>query len=155
MSSDPGSTILVVGGVASLADSLIWYERLPLFGLRIGVTRASKRASALSATLADLGAEVVEISVVNPREEHAAALVREILANGLDLICYTSSTAVHHLTRSHGHSSGPVRAIPAAVIGPATAHAAREARLEIVAALSTSTSRGLAKAIVQWSAAHR
>jgi uroporphyrinogen III methyltransferase/synthase len=141
----------VVGGVASLADSLNWYERLPLFGLRIGITRASKRVSALSAALADLGAEVVEIAVVSPQEEDAAALVREILADGLDLICCTSPSAVHYLARM----LGPAHATPVAVSGPTTAHAAREARLEIVPELSANSSPGLARAIVQWSAARR
>ena len=142
-------SILVVGGVASLADSLAWYERLPLFGLRIGVTRASRRASTLAAGLADLGAEVVEIPVVSPREEDAAALVREILADGLDLICYTSPSAVHYLAGM----LGPARAVPAAVAGQAAIRAAREAGLEIVPELSANSSRGLTRAIAQWNAA--
>ena len=144
-------SILVVGGVASLADSLAWYERLPLFGLRIGITRASKLASTLAADLADLGAEVVEISVVDPREEDAAALVREILADGLDLICYTSPSAVHYLAGM----LGPARAIPSAVAGQATVRAAGEAGLEVVPELSANSSRSLTKAIVEWSAATR
>ena len=142
-------SILVVGGVASLADSLAWYERLPLFGLRIGVTHTSRRASTLAAGLADLGAEVVEIPVVTQREEDAAALVREILADGLDLICYTSPSVVHYLAGM----LGPARATPVAVIGPATAQAAREAGLEIVPELSANSSRGLTRAIAQWNAA--
>ena len=142
-------SILVVGGVASLADSLAWYERLPLFGLRIGITRASKLASTLAADLADLGAEVVEISVVDPREEDAAALVREILADGLDLICYTSPSAVHYLTGM----LGPASAIPLAVAGQAAVRAAREAGLKVVPELSANSSRGLTRAIVEWSAA--
>ena len=144
-------SILVVGGVASLADSLAWYERLPLFGLRIGITRASKLASTLAADLADLGAEVVEISVVDPREEDAAALVREILADGLDLICYTSPSGVHYLAGM----LGPARAIPSAVAGQATVRAAGEAGLEVVPELSANSSRSLTKAIVEWSAATR
>ena len=142
-------SILVVGGVASLADSLAWYERLPLFGLRIGITSTSRRTSTLAAGLADLGAEVVEISVVSPRGEDAAALVREVLANGLDLICYTSPSAVHFLAGM----LAPARAVPVAVSGPATARAAREAGLEIVPELSANSSRGLTRAIVMWSAA--
>ena len=139
----------MVGGVASLADSLAWYERLPLFGLRIGITRTSRPASTLAASLADLGAEVVNISVVSPREEDAAALVREILADGLDLVCCTSPSAVHYLAGM----LGPARATPVAASGPATAQAAREAGLEIMPELSANSSRGLANAIVRWSAA--
>ena len=146
-------SILVVGGVASLADSLAWYERLPLFGLRIGIPRASRQASTLAAGLADLGAEVVEISLATQREGDAAALVQEILADGLDLICCTSPSAAPNLADAIGRSSDVARATPVAAIGSATAQAAREAGLEIVPELSANSSRGLTRAIVEWSAA--
>ena len=51
----PPATI-IVGEVVRLRDKLDWYERLPLFGKRIVVTRAKGQADALSAPLRALGA---------------------------------------------------------------------------------------------------
>jgi len=50
---------IVVGEVASL--DLGWFERRPLFGRRVVITRAREQASGLRARLVELGAEVVEL----------------------------------------------------------------------------------------------
>ncbi len=64
----------MVGGVASLADSLAWYERLPLFGLRIGITRTSRPASTLAAR--EAGLEIVPELSANSSRGLANAIVR-------------------------------------------------------------------------------
>ncbi len=56
--------IIVVGKVCSLADSFSWYEKLPLFGCRILVTRPKNRPSVMASKLRSMGAEVVEIPSV-------------------------------------------------------------------------------------------
>ncbi len=53
--------ILVVGQVAKLNETLSWFEKKPLFGKRILVTRASSENSALTLPLEEQGAEVIEI----------------------------------------------------------------------------------------------
>jgi len=53
--------ILVVGEVANLHESLAWFEKKPLFGKKILITRASAENSALSYPLENLGAEVLEV----------------------------------------------------------------------------------------------
>ena len=50
---------IVVGAVAGL--ELAWFERRPLFGRRVVVTRAREQASKLRARLEQLGAEVIEL----------------------------------------------------------------------------------------------
>lgn len=52
-------SVIVVGAVAAL--DLSWFERRPLFGRRIVVTRAREQASQLTERLEHLGAEVVEL----------------------------------------------------------------------------------------------
>ena len=145
-------SILVVGKVASLADSLAWYERLPLFGLRIGITRTPKQSSSLPIDLADLGAEVVEISISHKREENASAVAWNILGGGFDLLCYMSQSAVVYLRETPGYFPDFVHGIPAAASSPAIAQVAKEMGIEIVPELSAKSSRRLTMAIVKWAA---
>jgi uroporphyrinogen III methyltransferase/synthase len=62
--------IIVVGHVVSLRDELNWFEKRPLFGKRIVVTRAREQASGFLSELTRLGAECLEfptIEVVPPK----------------------------------------------------------------------------------------
>ena len=52
----PPATI-IIGEVVGLRDKLNWFERLPLFGSEIVVTRAPEQAGELSAKLRALGAD--------------------------------------------------------------------------------------------------
>ena len=52
--------IIVIGEVVRLRDTLQWFERRPLFGRRIVVTRAREQASGLVARLHELGAQCFE-----------------------------------------------------------------------------------------------
>lgn len=56
--------IIVVGKVCSLADEFAWYEKMPLFGKRIIVTRPKDRISKMSSKLREQGAEVLEIPAI-------------------------------------------------------------------------------------------
>jgi len=61
--------LIVVGEVVTLRDTLQWFEKRPLLGKRIVVTRARAQASDLVQTLSDLGADCMEcptIDVVAP-----------------------------------------------------------------------------------------
>lgn len=61
--------IIVVGRVCDYSSQFSWYERLPLFGHRIIVTRPKERSGQLSGRLRQLGAEVLELAaiVIEPR----------------------------------------------------------------------------------------
>src|SRR5258708_33661453 len=63
-------TTIIVGDVVRLGEKLAWYERLPLFGRQIVVTRALEQAAELAEPLAALGAEVIEMPTIEIR--HAA-----------------------------------------------------------------------------------
>lgn len=63
--------IIVVGEVVSLRDKLQWFERKPLFGKRILITRSRSQASVLSEKVEELGAEPWEsptIEIVEPED---------------------------------------------------------------------------------------
>ena len=58
------ATLVVIGDVVSLRAKLDWFEKLALFGERIVVTRAKSQAAELTFRLHQLGAEVIEIPVI-------------------------------------------------------------------------------------------
>ncbi len=56
--------IIVVGEVVNLRESLVWYEKKPLFGKRVLVTRSREQAGDLSAIIENLGGEPWEFPVI-------------------------------------------------------------------------------------------
>ncbi|MCH8311062.1 MAG: uroporphyrinogen-III synthase [Chloroflexi bacterium] len=56
--------IAVIGAVASLRDTLQWFENRPLFGKRVLITRTRAQASKLSRIMESLGAVVIEVPTI-------------------------------------------------------------------------------------------
>jgi uroporphyrinogen III methyltransferase/synthase len=56
--------VLVVGEVVRLREQLNWFERRPLFGKRILVTRTREQAGRFAELLEGQGAEVVEVPLI-------------------------------------------------------------------------------------------
>ncbi|MEJ7607026.1 MAG: uroporphyrinogen-III C-methyltransferase, partial [Bryobacteraceae bacterium] len=55
---------MIIGDVVNLREKLNWYEKLPLFGQEIIVTRARAQSHELVMQLRELGAGVVELPVI-------------------------------------------------------------------------------------------
>lgn len=130
--------VIVVGEVVALRKSgLDWYERRPLFGRRIVVTRARRQAGKLSRRLERLGAEVIEfptIEIQPPKNfEPLDEAVRELGA--FDWIVFTSVNGVEAFLNRLSHHGLDLRAIPPsakiAAIGPATARKLKETGLRV------------------------
>jgi uroporphyrinogen III methyltransferase/synthase len=133
--------ILVVGQCADLREHLKWAERMPLFGRRIVVTRASDKVSSFARELRALGAEVVEfptIETVAP-DSYATLDVQIARLDAIDWIIFTSATGVEAFIERLRHLGKDIRAIGRAriaAIGPATAAALKSYAL-IVDAIPT------------------
>ncbi|MGN0145201.1 MAG: uroporphyrinogen-III C-methyltransferase [Clostridium sp.] len=56
--------IIVVGKVVELNEDLSWYEKKPLFGTNICITRSQKQGAKLRDKLRDMGAEVTSMSAI-------------------------------------------------------------------------------------------
>ncbi|MFH0925384.1 MAG: uroporphyrinogen-III C-methyltransferase [bacterium] len=56
--------VIIVGEVVKLRDTLNWFERKPLFGKKIVVTRAREQASILSELLYEYGADAIEFPTI-------------------------------------------------------------------------------------------
>jgi len=126
-------SVIVVGRVA--ATDLGWFERRPLFGRRIVVTRTRAQASELSRGLLALGAEPVEvpvIEVVPPTDGGAALAVATERLAGYDWIVFTSSNGVER-TFAGVPDTRALGGARVAAIGPGTAAAL--ARYRVVADL--------------------
>ena len=66
--------ITVIGDVVALRNEIAWFDRLPLFGRRVVVTRASAQASGLRDALAALGADVLELPALRMEPLDSAPL---------------------------------------------------------------------------------
>ena len=127
--------VFVVGGVAALADSLAWYQALPLFGRRIVVTRARHQAADLAERLERLGAWVVEYPTISiDNVEIPQALLDDI--GGYDWLVLTSVNGVERFFAAYLGEDRDVRdlaGVRIAAIGPATAGAVNEFGLRVEA----------------------
>jgi len=130
--------ITVVGQVVALREAgLAWYERRPLFGRRVVVTRARAQAGELSVELERLGAEVLEFPTieVRPPEDLGPldAAIHDL--DSFDWLVFTSVNGVEAFVERLGRHGLDLRAAPRgakiAAIGPATAERVREAGLRV------------------------
>jgi len=120
--------IIVVGEVAKLREKLEWFERRPLFGRRIVVTRAREQASGFLERLSLLGADCVQfptIRVVPPESwEPLDSAVRQL--SRYDWALFTSVNGVKYFLERLEFLGKDVRAmggLKIGAIGPRTAEA--------------------------------
>ena len=130
--------ITVVGDVVDLRDSgLGWYEKRPLFGRRVLVTRARAQAGELSTQLQGLGAEVREFPTieVRPPEDFGPLDGAITSLDSFDWLVFTSVNGVEAFVDRLRHHGLDLRAIPrgarVAAIGPATAEALERVGLRV------------------------
>jgi uroporphyrinogen III methyltransferase/synthase len=144
--------ITLVGPVARLRDELSWFERRPLFGRRVVVTRARAQASELAARLAGLGAEVVEAPAIRikprPVTGQVARAVDRIEEYGL--VCVTSPNGAVLLLEALDARGRDVRALAGATvaaIGPSTAAELRRRGLRADVVSERSIAEALLEAL--------
>jgi uroporphyrinogen III methyltransferase/synthase len=124
------TAVIVIGEVAAL--DLGWFERRPLFGRRVVVTRARSQASELVERLVELGAEVIEaptIAIVDPPDRGRSLRDAAARVASFGWVVFTSTNAVERFTAllRDGRAFGAARV---AAIGPATADALRARNIE-------------------------
>ncbi len=119
-------TVIVVGDVVKLRDDLNWFERLPLFGRRIVITRAREQAGALRDALAELGAEVIELPAIEVRDPASWRPIDEALARlgQFQFLLVTSANGVRNFLarlKACGRDVRDLKGLTIGAIGPATA----------------------------------
>lgn len=146
----PPATI-IVGDVVSLRSKLSWFEKLPLFGQRIVVTRAKAQADSLSAPLRQLGAEVVEFPTIEiqPPMDYSpldAAIAR---LRDFDWLIFTSVNGVRFFLDRLDSGAVDLRAIRGKLcaIGPATREALERFHLKVDVMAEDYVAEGLLEAL--------
>ena len=127
--------LLIVGGVVRLKERLDWFEKRPLLGRGVVVTRAREQASGLVRILGDMGAcchqfPTIRISSLGDYGAVDRA-VREL--SRYDSVVFTSVNGVKHFfdrLRRQGLDSRAFGGCRLAAIGPATADELRGRGLE-------------------------
>jgi uroporphyrinogen III methyltransferase/synthase len=120
--------LIVVGDVVKLRKRLSWFDKQPLFGKRVLVTRTRKQASILSQLLARHGAlpvelPTIEIEVIPDNKELDRAIAR---LSDYSWLIFTSANGVEIFfgrLRALGHDARELGKTKLCAIGPATAAA--------------------------------
>ena len=130
----PPATI-VVGEVVRLRKKLDWFERLPLFGQRVVITRAREQADGLASKLAELGAETIELPAIEMREASDPAPLDEAIGRlgSYDWLIFTSANGVRFFSERLRQSPYDWRNLRARIcaIGPATRAAVEALGLKV------------------------
>lgn len=127
--------VIVVGTVVGLRDTISWFEKRPLFGRRILVTRSREQASQLVEMLEERGAECIElpaISISPVRDSMTVVRIKSVVPK-LHWIVFTSVNAVKcffELCFENGMDMRAFSQVRFAVIGSGTADALSEYHLK-------------------------
>ncbi len=145
--------LLVVGEVVALRARLNWFERRPLFGRRVVVTRAAEAGGEeeLSDLLAGLGAEVVRFPTIEIRPVPDLGPLDRALEDPrrYDWIVFTSPNGVQvffeRLARA-GRDARALAGVRLAAIGPKTAERLAACGLQADRVPGSATSEALLEA---------
>ncbi|MDR1546679.1 MAG: uroporphyrinogen-III C-methyltransferase [Deltaproteobacteria bacterium] len=120
--------LLVIGEVVKLRAKLNWFEKRPLWGRRVLVTRTRAQAGRLSAALRTLGAEVIERPVFRLEEIRPNPVLEAALDDlrAFDWLALTSPNGADFFLRrlfERGQDARALGGLKIAVIGTGTAAA--------------------------------
>ncbi len=146
--------MVLIGEVVRMRENIEWFERRPLHGRVIAVTRRREQAEGLAGELASLGAEVIEAPTlaIGPVEDYAA--VDEALrgleryawlvlssANGVDML-FERLAAI-------GRDARQLAAVQVAAVGAATAGRLAEHGINADLVPEEAVGESLASAIIE------
>jgi uroporphyrinogen III methyltransferase/synthase len=128
--------VAVIGDVVKEREKINWFEKRPLFGKRIVVTRTREQAGELSKALRDLGADVIELPTIRIElpEDRLGFAEMVTHAHEYDWLVFTSPNGVEKFfdaffaTYDDARSLGNPRI---AAIGAGTAAKIREYRFAV------------------------
>jgi len=128
--------VAVIGNVVKERAKINWFEKRPLFGKRIVVTRTRDQAGDLSKRLMDLGADVIELPTIRiePPEDRLTFAEMVTHAHEYDWLVFTSPNGVERFFDAFFSSYDDARSLGnprIAAIGNGTAQKIREYRFGV------------------------
>ena len=130
----PPATI-VIGEVVALRERFNWFEKLPLFGQKVVITRDRRQSPLLAEPLEALGAEILFVPVIEivdaAEASSLARAVRELAS--YDWLIFTSVNGVRHFVEALDRSDRDLRDLTGKLcaIGPATRAAIEALHLRV------------------------
>lgn len=112
-------SIIIVGEVVSLHDRLDWFNRKPLSGKRVLITRTRSQASTLAEMIEDLGGEVYNFPTIKILEPEDYSLIDNKINNICDYhwMIFTSVNGVEVFFRHLKNLKKDVRLLKGIKIG--------------------------------------
>jgi len=130
----PPATI-VIGEVVALRERFNWFEKLPLFGKRIIVTRDRRQSSMLAEPLEALGAEILFVPVIEIADAAESNPLDQTIQNlaSYDWLIFTSVNGVRHFVEALDRSNRDLRDLKAKLcaIGSSTRAAVEALHLRV------------------------
>jgi len=145
--------IIFVGEVVRDHESIDWFEHLPLFGRRVAITRTRDQNSELRDKLEVLGAEVLELPLIQISKDTDKLGFVEILAElgSYDWIVFTSANGVRFFFEDFLKGFKDIRSLGIlrfACVGKATAREIEKYHIKVECMPDTATGESLADALI-------
>ncbi len=145
--------IIVVGEVVRFRESISWFEKKPLLGRRVVVTRNRERVSELASRLEALGAEVLSLPMISVAKAIDSKVQEEIFAElgSYEWLVFSSVNGVKYFFEAFFEKFEDCRSLgfmKIAAVGEATARAIREYRFNVEVVPEKAVAGELAKALV-------
>ncbi|OIO37081.1 MAG: uroporphyrinogen-III C-methyltransferase [Candidatus Omnitrophica bacterium CG1_02_46_14] len=124
--------IIIIGDVVSLKDKLNWFEKLPLFGKKILITRMREKAQILKDKLSSLGAWVFELPTLEIKPVDNFTKMDEAIRNirQYDWLVFASTYGVDaffsRLKNVHHKDGRSLAGIKIASVGTQTSQALKK-----------------------------
>lgn len=155
-------SLIVIGECVGQRAAASWFERLPLFGLRIGITRAEHQIAPVAESIIAQGGQPVSLPLISihPPNEQQRTAVRAAIdeIHTYDWLLFTSANAVDGFLQqlwNSGADSRRLAGLRIAVVGTATAAALEEACLQPDVVAHTAGAAGLADSIASQTTGQR
>jgi uroporphyrinogen III methyltransferase / synthase len=146
--------LVIIGEVVKLRSTIDWFEKRPLFGKRIVVTRTRDQASDLVAKLEEHGAECLEYATIQiePAQDYQIFDAAMTTIAQYQWILFTSLNAVTYFFQRLFHlglDSRHLAGAKIAAVGRATAEKLLQYGIKADLIPEQFTGEGLARALVQ------